>query len=73
MDKYEYMNQIDLARYRTADVKVDIFCCKIFISDIIMRALFDSNLSNVDVDEVLAYTDGVFQEIAERIKQEEKA
>lgn len=73
MDKHEYMNLINLTRYRCKDVEVDIFCCKINISDIIMTAWGDSNLSDVDFREVLAYTDGVFKELGERIKQEEKA
>lgn len=73
MDKHEYMNQIDCVCLRCKDFEIDTDYCKLAISDIIMRAWNDSHLSSGDRGEVLAYTDRIFQEIAERIKQEEKA
>lgn len=73
MDKHEYMNQIDCVCLRCKDVEINTDYCKLAISDLIMRAWNDSHLSGGDMGEVLAYTDGIFQEIGERIKQEEKA
>lgn len=72
MDKYEYMSRIDCIRrcYINGDLSTQI--CKMSISSVIMDVWNNPRFNMSDSLEIIAHTDTLFKEIAQKIKQEEK-
>lgn len=72
MDKYGCMTQIDYIHRHYENSDIDTQTCKVMISNIITKAWNDSDINGYDMTEILEHTDGIFQEIAKRISEEEK-
>lgn len=72
MKKYEYTMRIDYYYRRLVNDDIDIQTCKLMISNEIMAAWNDSQVAGEDMYNILRHSDGIFQEIAERIKRKEK-
>lgn len=73
MVKDEYLTQIDCIRhcYINGDLSTQI--CKMSISSVIIYVWNNPRFNMSDSLEIIAHTDTLFKEIAQKIKQEEKA
>lgn len=72
MNKYERMTWIDYYHRRLINEDIDTQTCKLMVSNEIMRAWDDSEITGEDLYNILRHTNGIFQEIAKRIEQKKK-